>query len=146
MLTLTLAIGITVSLILTQITGLSAGGIIAPGYVALMLDQPNALVALALVTGGSWLTVSVLARFLFLWGTRRFALTVLVALVLGLGLEHLRLPIGLAGIALDWGGLGYIVPGLIAHQIDRQGWISTTAMVLLAAAIVRVSAIGMARL
>jgi len=146
MLTLTLAIGITVSLLLAQVTGLSAGGIIAPGYVALMLDQPNALAALALVTGGSWLIVTVLARFLFLWGTRRFGLTVLVALVLGLGLEQLRLPIGLAGIALDWGGLGYIVPGLIAHQIDRQGWIPTAAMVVLAAAIVRVTALVMVRL
>ena len=146
MLTLTLAIGIVVSLILAQITGLSAGGIIAPGYVALMLDQPNALVALALVTGGTWLVVAVLARFLFLWGTRRFGLTVLVALVLGLGLAALRLPIGLAGIALDWGGLGYIVPGLIAHQIDRQGWVPTAAMVVLAAAIVRLAAMITVRL
>ena len=146
MLTLTLALGITVSLVLAQLTGLSAGGIIAPGYVALMLDQPNALVALALVTGGSWLVVASLGRFLFLWGTRRFGLTVLVALVLGLGLEKLRVPVGIAGIGLDWGGLGYIVPGLIAHQIDRQGWIPTVAMVVLAAALVRLAATLVVRL
>src|SRR5699024_124316 len=131
MLTLALALGIAISLMLAQITGLSAGGIIAPGYVALMLDQPRALVALALVTAGSWAAVAVLGRFLFLWGTRRFGLTVLVALVLGLSLEALRTPIGLRGIGIDWGGLGYIVPGLIAHQIDRQGWVPTIAMVAL---------------
>ena len=79
-------------------------------------------------------------------GTRRVGWTVLVALVLGLGLEALRLPIGLAGIALDWGGLGYIVPGLIAHQIDRQGWVPTAAMVVLAAAIVRLAAMITVRL
>lgn len=142
MLTLSLAIGIAVSLLLLQLTGFSAGGIIAPGYVALMLDRPPALLALALVTAGSWGAVVLLGRVLFLWGTRRFGLTILIALALGLGLEFLRTPVGLAGVGLDWGGLGYIVPGLVANQIDRQGWIPTVATLALAAALVRLAVLA----
>lgn len=137
MLTLSLSLGIAVSLLLIQVTGISAGGIIAPGYVALMLDRPPALIALAVIAVASWAIAAIAGRYLFLWGTRRFGFTVLVALMLGLLLDLLRTPLGLAGLGLDWGGLGYIVPGLIAHQIDRQGWIATVACLALAAAIVR---------
>src|SRR4029077_2144646 len=42
-LTAALIIGIVVSLGLTELVGLTAGGIIVPGYVALLLDRPTAL-------------------------------------------------------------------------------------------------------
>ena len=43
MLTVTLIIGVLVGLLLAEITGITAGAIIAPGYIALLLDQPKAL-------------------------------------------------------------------------------------------------------
>ena len=41
MLTATLIIGVVVSLLLTELVGLTPGGIIVPGYVALLLDRPT---------------------------------------------------------------------------------------------------------
>lgn len=135
MLTLTLGLGIAVSLILFQLTGLSAGGVIGPGYIALVLDQPGILATIAVVAFISWGLVVFLSRFLFLYGTRRFGLTILLALVLTTGLQALRG--GLGPIALEWGGLGFIVPGLIAHQMDRQGPVRTLLMLAIAAPLTR---------
>jgi gamma-polyglutamate biosynthesis protein CapC len=41
-------------------------------------------------------------------------------------------------LAGDWTGLGYIVPGLLAHQLDRQGFFTTMLLVAIAAPLVRV--------
>jgi hypothetical protein len=38
---------------------------------------------------------------------------------------------------IEWIGLGYIVPGLVAHQFDRQGIVPTLTMLAIAAPIVR---------
>jgi len=48
-LTAALIIGVVVSLALTEFIGLSPGGIIVPGYVALLLDRPLALAAFVMV-------------------------------------------------------------------------------------------------
>ena len=53
MLILTLVIGIFVSLVLVELTGITAGAIIAPGYIALLLDQPHALIGVAIAVVGT---------------------------------------------------------------------------------------------
>lgn len=139
MLTLTLGLGIAVSLVLFQITGLAAGGVIAPGYIALVLDRPGILVTIGLASLLTWGALLVLSRWLFLYGTRRFGVAILLALVLTTGFQALRS--GLGPIGLEWGGLGFIVPGLIAHQMDRQGPLRTLLMLAIAAPLTRMLAI-----
>lgn len=138
MLTLTLALGIVVSLGLFQLIGLSAGGVVAPGYIALVLDQPGMLLTIALATFASWALLVLLASRLHLYGTRRFGMAILLALPITTGIQVLRG--GLGPIGLDWGGIGFIVPGLIAHQMDRQGILPTLLMLAVAAPLVRVLA------
>lgn len=138
MLTLTLGIGIAVSLILFQLVGLSAGGVIAPGYIALVLDRPGILLTIMLCSLVTWGIVLLLSRLLFLYGTRRFGVTILIALILTTGVQAFRTEFG--SIALEWGGLGFIVPGLIAHHIDRQGFFRTILMLAIAAPLTRVLA------
>ncbi|WP_197435217.1 poly-gamma-glutamate biosynthesis protein PgsC/CapC [Nitratireductor arenosus] len=139
MLTLTLGLGIAVSLALFQLTGLSAGGVIAPGYLALVLDRPGMLATIALAAFATWGLLLALSRVLFLYGTRRFGVAILLALVLTTGIQALRG--GLGPIALEWGGLGFIVPGLIAHQMDRQGPVRTLLMIAIATPLTRALAV-----
>ena len=63
------------SLLLTELTGLSPGGIIVPGYVALLLDRPAALLGFLLVAGASYGIVLALGTWL-MWNWY------------GLGLQH----------------------------------------------------------
>ncbi len=134
MLTAALTIGIVVSLALTEAIGLSAGGIIVPGYVALLLDRPAALAGFLVVALGSYGIVRALGRVLMLYGNRRFAVSVLTGLMLGVGAQWASLS---APLYVEWVGLGLIVPGLLAHQFDRQGVLPTLAMLAIAAPLVR---------
>jgi gamma-polyglutamate biosynthesis protein CapC len=139
MLTLTLVIGIMVSLALTELTGITAGAIIAPGYIALLLDQPQALLGVLLAVVGTHVIVSLLAPWLFLYGTRRLAVSILVGLLLATGLGYVRGEF--VSEALIWAGLGYVVPGLIAHQWHRQGFLPTAIGLLIAAPLTRALAL-----
>ena len=134
MLTAALTIGIVVSLVLTEVIGLSAGGIIAPGYVALLLDRPAALAGFLLVAAASYGVVRALGTVLMLYGNRRFAVAVLTGLTLGVGVQWASLS---APLYVEWVGLGLIVPGLLAHQFDRQGVLPTLVMLAIAAPLVR---------
>lgn len=139
MLTVTLIIGILVGLVLAEITGLTAGAIIAPGYIALLLDQPKALLGVAAAVIGTHVIVSILAPWLSLYGTRRLAVSILVGLVLATGIGYLRSE--LVSETLIWAGLGYVVPGLIAHQWYRQGFWPTVLTLAIAAPITRALAL-----
>src|SRR5262245_46243725 len=135
MVTVTLIIGILVCLVLVELAGITAGAIIAPGYIALLLDQPKALLGVMAAVIGTHVIVSILAPWLALYGTRRLTVSILVGLILATGIGYLRSEF--VSEALIWAGLGYIVPGLIAHQWYRQGFWPTMLMLAIAASITR---------
>ena len=143
MLTAALIIGVVVSLLLTELVGLSAGGIIVPGYVALLLDRPAALLGFLLVAAASYGIVLALSTRLMLYGSRRFAVALLAGLTLSAGAQW-AVPLFVPYV--EWVGLGYIVPGLLAHQFDRQGVLPTLLMLAIAAPIVRLILILAVRL
>lgn len=135
MLTLALSAGVLVSVLCQEVIGLVPGGVIVPGYVALILDRPLAvatLLAIALMTVG---IVRFLGPHLLLFGTRRFGVAILVGMVLSTAgdLTYARWGVGY----LEWSGLGYVVPGILAHQCDRQGIVRTIALTIACASLVR---------
>jgi poly-gamma-glutamate biosynthesis protein PgsC/CapC len=134
-LTAALIIGVAVSLLLTELVGLSPGGIIVPGYVALLLDRPAALLGFLLVAAASYGILLALGTRLMLYGSRRFAVAVLAGLTLSVGAQWVS-PM-LAPTYVEWAGLGFIVPGLLAHQFDRQGVLPTLIMLAIAAPLIR---------
>jgi gamma-polyglutamate biosynthesis protein CapC len=134
-LTAALIIGVVVSLLLTELVGLTPGGIIVPGYVALLLDRPAALLGFLLVAGVSYAIVLAVGNWLMLYGRRRFAVAVLIGLTLSVGAQ--TVPPTIMPPYLEWVGLGYIVPGLLAHQFDRQGVLPTLLTLAIAAPLVR---------
>jgi poly-gamma-glutamate biosynthesis protein PgsC/CapC len=136
MLTAALVAGVAVSLLLVELLGVSAGGLVTPGYVALLLDRPAALAGLAIISGLSFGTVRLLGGWVILFGSRRFAVTILAGLAYATGLQLVS-PSLWPG-AVEWAGLGFIVPGLIAHQFERQGILPTLLALVIAAPLVRV--------
>jgi poly-gamma-glutamate biosynthesis protein PgsC/CapC len=143
-LTAALIIGIVVSLVLSEVVGLTAGGIIVPGYVALLLDRPTALVGFLLVAVASYGVVRALGVVLMLYGTRRFAVAVLAGVALSVGMQWVSPRF--VSPYVEWVGLGLIVPGLLANQFDRQGVLPTLLMLAIAAPLVRLALLLVARL
>ena len=127
----TLLIGLVVALLWAEVTDVSPGGIIVPGYIALYLDRPlrvAATLAVALLTLAIY---RFLARRLILFGRRRFVLTVLVGAVLSQG-WLLILP-RLFTAPAELRVIGWVVPGILASSLVRQKTLPTLASLAAAA-------------
>ena len=113
-------LGIFVSLIFTELTGISAGGIVVPAYLALTVNQPSVLISTLAIGLIAYVVVEFgLSRFIMLYGKRKFAAFVFVALILRIALNF-----ALGGIfnALDaLTSIGVITAALIASTVSKQG-------------------------
>ena len=134
MVEISIGLGIILSLVLSEALGVTAGGIIVPGYIALFLHQPIQVVSTFAVAVIVLLIIKLLSRVMFLYGKRRIVL----ALILGFFFGYLSRIIyidteNINSVAV----IGNIIPGLIANWMDRQGVIRTLSVVLLTAVIVK---------
>ena len=107
--------GVAISLIFTELTGLSPAGLVVPGYIALCLQTPQRVVYTLALAFGAWGIAKILARFMILYGRRRFAVLILLAFVLDLAVT------GLGILPYDPGMIGVLVPGIIAQEMEKQG-------------------------
>lgn len=124
----TLLVGLVLALLWAELTDISPGGIIVPGYVALYLGQP---LRVAATLAAALLTVAVyrlLVRRLILFGRRRFALMVLVGALLSQA-WFLALP-RLAAAPLELRVIGWVIPGILASSLVRQKPLPTLASLL----------------
>lgn len=122
-----LSTGLVVSLLLSEIVGLSAGGLITPAYLALLLDQPWRLAGTLVAAGLAFGAYRGLAGHLILFGRRRFVAMVLLGIAAKWALQAAA-PALAATVAVPVGTIGYVLPGLIANDFERQGVLATTAM------------------
>ncbi|WP_235908766.1 poly-gamma-glutamate biosynthesis protein PgsC [Roseiconus nitratireducens] len=141
---LAIAIGLLVSLLVTELFGLSVGGMIVPGYLAMSLHQPLAVVLTLVAAVATWWMVRQVSRHAILFGRRRVVLTMLIGFAIGTGIRLVSAGLydAPAGEALNpIVMIGYIIPGLIALWFERQGFIQTLSPMLSAAAMVRLTLI-----
>ncbi len=137
-----IGLGLVVSLFFTEILGLAAGGLVVPGYIALYLNQPlriAATVLAALVTFGA---VKLLGRVILLYGRRTMVFCVLAGFLFGYLTRYLlifneAMALGVDARVLQ--SIGYIIPGLMAYWMLRQGIVETLCTMFVAAFIVRVA-------
>jgi gamma-polyglutamate biosynthesis protein CapC len=140
LLTLSIGLGLAVSLIFSELFGLAAGGMVVPGYIALHLTQPLDVI-LTLIAGlATFAVVHGLSTLMIVYGRRRTVLMILVGYLIGtVGRALIGGHISLAP-NLEYnlpGFIGFIIPGLIAIWIDRQGLVETFGTLLTASVIVR---------
>ena len=139
-LTVAIGLGLAVSLIFSELFGLAAGGLVVPGYFALYLNHPWLIfvtIGCAVVT---FLVVHLLSSFVILYGKRRTVLIILVAYLLRITIDY-----GMQGVVMSVPGsedtglliIGYIIPGLIAIWLDRQGVVETITTLISASVVVR---------
>ena len=114
-----IGIGIMVSFAFYEIVGFSPGGIVVPGYVALFLDQPIRILVTLLVALLTYFAVKILSNYIILYGRRRFLAMVLVSFLLKWLIEEMIIKMPIPGVELR--SIGYIIPGLIANEMRRQG-------------------------
>ena len=132
-----LVLGAVASLLMTELLGVSPGGVIVPGYVALYLGSPARLVATAIDALAALGAVRLLGRYAILFGRRRYAAFLLAGFLVRCAME-LALP-RLVPDALPLRAVGWLVPGIVAADADRQGPLPTLAALAAAAIAVRLA-------
>ena len=130
-------LGLVVSLIFSETLGLAAGGMVVPGYMALMIHDPARIAGTILVSLMTYYTIRLISNFVFIYGRRRTVIIIITGFIFG-WLSREFLIFGLpGGQTLEFQAIGYIIPGLIANWMERQGVIQTLSTMVVAAVFVR---------
>jgi poly-gamma-glutamate biosynthesis protein PgsC/CapC len=116
-------IGLVLTLLFISITGLIPGGIIVPAYLVLFIDQPLRLLGTLMVAFIAWGFYKLAAHYLILFGKRRFVLLILMGAI-GSFLLSFILP-RFFPETLELKVIGWVIPGLIASSLEKQGWVLT---------------------
>jgi len=131
-----IGIGMVLSLFLTETLGVTAGGIIVPGYIAMNLESPQRLIITFGISILTFLIIKLLSKFIMVYGKRRLVLALLIGFLLGyLSRSENMVTAGLG--TTDFIVIGNIIPGLIANWMDRQGVLRTISTVLITAGITK---------
>ncbi len=125
-----LVLGVILSLIFTEKTGIIPAGLVVPGYIGLIFDQPVFLVMVLIISLLTYVIVKHgIGRLVILYGRRKFAAMLVVGISLKLVFDYFY-PIMPFEI-YEFRGIGVIVPGLIANTIQKQGLAMTMGSTLL---------------
>lgn len=131
-----IGLGLVLSLASSEVLGIAAGGMVVPGYVALMMHEPLRVVGTVVVSLATLGVIAIIKRYTFVYGRRRIVFTVLIGFILG-WLSRDYLVIHTPGMNLEFHSIGLIIPGLIANWMDRQGVVPTITMMIITATFVR---------
>ena len=112
-------IGLLISLLFVAISGYYPGGIIVPAYLVLFLDQPYRLLGTLIVSLVTWGFYRLASRYFILYGKRRFVLIILAGAVFAF-LSSYIVPRFFPETA-ELKVIGWVIPGLLANQVERQG-------------------------
>ncbi len=141
MIDVAVGLGVAFSLIFAEIFGVSAGGIVVPGYIALQLHNIWMLAGTLIVTFATYFSVHLISNFIFIYGRRRLVVSILLGFIFGYLLKNVFATDIYELIDIRMQAIGYIIPGLIANWMERQGVLRTIAAVTIASVVVRLAVI-----
>ena len=130
-----IGLGIILSLFFTETLGVTAGGLIVPGYIAIYLNEPYMVIGTFSISILTYLIVRALSYFMLIYGKRRLVLSLLIGFLIGYTVRNMD--DSLLMVEGELLVIGNIIPGLIASWMDRQGVFRTTSVILITASIVQ---------
>ncbi|HOO71462.1 MAG TPA: poly-gamma-glutamate biosynthesis protein PgsC [Spirochaetota bacterium] len=136
LITLSISLGLMVSLVFSEMLGIAAGGMVVPGYVALYLNNPLAVLTTIILAYATYFITTTLGTVMIIYGRRRTVIMILVGFLLGWLTRSVEV-FRFGPESLELNVIGYIITGLIAIWMDRQGVIETIAALITSSVIVR---------
>ena len=116
---LAIVIGTVLSLIVDEVFGIQCGGYIVPGYLAMVCDDIACVLIVFALNLITYLIINyVLPKFMILFGKRKFAVSLIVSIILKLATEMLFPMIPFASVTFR--GVGAITPSLLANSYTRK--------------------------
>lgn len=112
-------LGVIIGMIYFEITEWSPGGMVVPGIIVYYWSQPQRIIFTLLIGVVTAYLIKFISRYLIVYGKRKFTVTIFVSIVLSylfgiiFGLTSLEI--------LNVTVVGYVISGLIAVDINKQG-------------------------
>lgn len=131
-----IGLGLVISLLFSETLGLAAGGMVVPGYLALMIHQPLRIAGTLLVALITYAAMKLLSRYVMIYGRRRIVIAVLLGFTFG-AISRDLLNFRYHDVPVDLSTIGFVIPGLIANWMERQGVLSTLCVMASTAVLVR---------
>ena len=135
----TVALSVILSFLVTELTGLLTGGMVSAGYLAFYFSEPMRILSTYLLSALIALILRLSREFLILYGRRRFMISILLSILFVYALEKAYFI--MSPLSLDLRVIGYIIPGLIANDMEKQGIIRTSLALIIVIALVKLLSI-----
>ncbi len=116
-------IGILIGLIYYEIVGLTPGGIVVPGYIALYFAKPYILLSTFAAALLTYVLIKLISQFVILYGRRAFVAAVVIGFLLKWIFSVWLIQV--SWMPTDLEIIGYIIPGLLANEMRKQGIFET---------------------
>jgi len=130
-----IAVGLLVGFFFYEWMGLSPGGFVVPGYLALYLDRPLMILSTLAVSLLTYGVVQLFSRVTILYGRRRFILMILAGFAFQWLYRAVAIKTQLLPVEIDT--IGFIIPGLIANEMGRQRILPTLGSLAIVTVLVR---------
>lgn len=125
-----LFVGVVLSLIFAEKFGINPAGLVVPGYLALIFDQPIMLLSVLIISCLTYFIVSNgISKWVILYGRRKFAAMILTGMVIKF-IFDLLYPLPPFEM-VEVSGIGVVIPGIIANTIQKQGVVITLSTTML---------------
>ena len=125
-----LFVGVVLSLIFAEKFGINPAGLVVPGYLALIFDQPIMLLSVLIISCLTFFIVNnSISQWVILYGRRKLAAMILTGMVLKFIFDLLYplTPFEMVEVS----GIGVVIPGIIANTIQKQGVVITLSSTML---------------
>lgn len=129
-------LSLVVSLIYSELTQLAPGGIIIPFYFVLYLDDPVKIGATLLTSILSVCIIRLLSNFTILYGRRKFTMYIVTGIFIKILFTYLYFGNSYMFYNLSM-TIGYLVPGILGREMERQGMVKTLVSLGIVVCIIR---------
>ncbi len=119
----TLFIGLILGIIYYELVGISPGGVVAPAYFSLYIFYPHYILLTICIAIIVFFIINFLSSVTILFGKRRLLIAIITGFCIKYLLESLILNLNYPNYDIHF--IGYIIPGLIANEIQKQKLIPT---------------------
>jgi poly-gamma-glutamate biosynthesis protein PgsC/CapC len=121
---------------MTEMIGLAAGGIVVPGYMALVLHSPIQVLSTILAGIITFFIIKVISFYIIIYGRRLLIVSILVGYLIAY-FTKISPVLAIDSLSLNIETVGFVIPGLIAYWIARQGIIPTLSAMIIVSSLVR---------
>ncbi len=139
-LTEAVALGLLYSLYFSEALGFVAGGLVVPGYIAVISSNPGMLIATLLASLLSLGVLKLVTKYALIYGRRKLFLSVVLGFIFA-QLTRMLYYVVPNDLILQLQAFGFIIPGLMAYWMDKQGVMPSLGMLAVVVTLVRLTMI-----